>query len=74
MMRDPYRVSLGQRLAFARGKASQATMAAELGVDRVTLSFYENGRSSVSAAILAVYVHKGWSAKWLITGEGRPRR
>ena len=72
-MRDPERVALGRRLVEARGKMSQAKMAAALGVDRVTLSFYENGKTSVPAAIIAEYVRRGWSAHWLITGSGAAR-
>ena len=72
-MRDPERVALGRRLVEARGTMSQAKMAAELGVDRVTLSFYENGKTSLPAAIIAEYVRRGWSAHWLITGDGAAR-
>lgn len=71
-MRDPERVSIGRRLAIARGKSSQTVMAKLLGVDRVTLSFYETGRSSIPATVIAVYVRLGWSADWIIGGIEPP--
>lgn len=65
-----YVETLGKRLSWIRVGKSQAERATELGVHTNTYARWERGEASISAEGLIALMADGWSANWLLTGEG----
>lgn len=72
-MRHDQLDTVGSRLAYVRGEASQADFAPKVGIAKNTLGNYERGDREIGAGALAGYMQRGWSANWLLTGEGPER-
>lgn len=66
-------VSMAARLARTRGSASQKSHADSLGVALRTYQNYERGEREPSLEVLGGLIARGWSANWLLTGEGPER-
>jgi hypothetical protein len=66
-------VYMSARLVRTRGGASQKAHAEALGVPLRTYQNYERGEREPSLDVLGGLVAKGWSAHWLLTGEGPER-
>lgn len=64
---------MSARLARTRGAASQKAHAESLGVALRTYQNYERGEREPSLDVLGGLVAQGWSAHWLLTGEGPER-
>lgn len=63
-------VQMGQRLVTVRGANSQAGWADVLEVHRNTYARWEKGEVGMSVEAMHKLVARGWSATWLLTGEG----
>lgn len=61
---------IGGRIAHIRGQKSQATFARDLGVHKNTLGGYERGERKPDSEFLAALMRAGYSANWLLTGDG----
>ncbi|MCC5811171.1 MAG: helix-turn-helix transcriptional regulator [Ectothiorhodospiraceae bacterium] len=61
---------IGGRIAQIRGSRSQAAFAKDLGVHKNTLGGYERGERKPDAEFLSALMRAGYSANWVITGEG----
>ncbi len=64
---------IGARLAESRGPLSQKAHAEALGVALRSYQGYERGEAEPSLQVLRGLVAQGWSAHWLLTGEGPER-
>lgn len=69
----PHDAQIGQRLAYIRGRESQAAFAARLGIHKNTLGNYERGDREIGATALLALVRLGWNANWVLTGDGECR-
>jgi len=69
----PEWVSIGARLATVRGSMTQGEMAAQLGVAKNTYGRFERGVREIGADCLSRLVALGWSADWLLSGQGAER-
>ncbi|WP_029654858.1 XRE family transcriptional regulator [Marinobacter daepoensis] len=63
-------LAIGQRLAEIRNGKSQGAFAEELGIHKNSLGHYERGNRVPDAAVLLKLVEMGFSANWVLTGEG----
>lgn len=63
-------IAIGQRLAEIRNGKSQGAFADELGIHKNSLGHYERGNRVPDAAVLLKLVEMGFSANWVLTGEG----
>lgn len=64
--------TLGNRIKYIRGKESQESFAAKIGVSKGSLGGYERDENSPSAdAILKICSTANISAEWLLTGQGQ---
>lgn len=64
---------MSARLTKTRGLVSQKAHADALGVALRTYQNYERGEREPSLEVLSGLVARGWSAHWLLTGEGPER-
>lgn len=64
----------GDRLKHVRGSLSQKAFASDLGVALSSYQNYERGEREPSLHVLCEIVARGWSAHWLLTGEGPETR
>ncbi|MDL2279687.1 helix-turn-helix domain-containing protein [Desulfovibrio sp. OttesenSCG-928-G11] len=63
--------TFGSRLKYARGRLSQAALAARLGIPQTTLSNYEKGRNEPNFATLAQLCFElRVNVEWLLFGSG----
>lgn len=65
--------TIGSRIASAVDSLGQAEAAAKLGVSERTLRRLVIDEHAPSAETLSALCRLGWSATWLLTGEGNPR-
>jgi transcriptional regulator with XRE-family HTH domain len=66
--------TLGARVKFARGDLTQAEFGRPLGVTRQTVSQWELDETSPTAEnVFAIERAHGWSARWVVLGEGPER-
>lgn len=72
-MMESAALGTGQRLKHVRGAASQKAFASELGVGLSSYQNYERGEREPTLQLLGQLVAQGWSAHWLLTGEGPER-
>ncbi|MBN7770474.1 helix-turn-helix domain-containing protein [Marinobacter daepoensis] len=63
-------LAIGQRLAEIRNGKSQGAFAEELGIHKNSLGHYERGNRVPDAAVLLKLLEMGFSANWVLTGEG----
>lgn len=73
-MRRDQLASIGERIALIRGRSSQADFSASVGIAKNTLGNYERGEREIGAVALIGLMALGWSADWLLSGEGPQRR
>lgn len=66
-------ITLGERLRYVRGHASQKERAAALAVALSTYQNYERDERVPDAEFLARVTREGWNGHWLLTGEGPER-
>ena len=67
--------TLGKRIKLLRGKESQDTYAARIGISKGSIGGYERDANSPSAdAILKICHADDISVEWLLTGQGPMRR
>lgn len=62
--------TIGERIEQVRGSRNQAEFARMLGVHKNTLSNYERNKGTPDANFITKLVDMGFSAHWLLTGEG----
>lgn len=65
---------IGYRIRVARLSLhkSQKDMAEKLGLGQSTYNLMENGKRSVSMAVLQRYIALGFDAMWILSGKGQP--
>ena len=61
---------VGQRIVKIRGAISAREFAEKTGVHKNTLGNYERGETSVGGDFLFSLLQMGYSANWVLTGEG----
>ncbi len=65
--------SLGERLRIARGDSTREQAAADLGVNKATLGYYERDERDPPASLLAAVCRKyGVQPAWLLLGQDMP--
>lgn len=62
--------TIGDRIAYIRGSRSQAAFALEIGAHKNSIGNYERGDRTPDADFLRRIIDAGYSANWVITGEG----